>query len=42
MNFMFILLREFYVRSKYDEMNFNLVFGVFYNVIQSAYFGYMK
>jgi hypothetical protein len=35
-------LNEFYVVSKYDEMNYNLVFGVFYNVFWSAYFGYMQ
>jgi hypothetical protein len=31
-NFMFILLREFFVVSEYDEMNYNLVSRVFYNV----------
>jgi hypothetical protein len=32
MSSMFILLCEFFVVSKYDEMNYNLVFGVIYNV----------
>jgi hypothetical protein len=39
---MFILLCENFVISKYDEMNCNIVFGVFYNVLWSANFGYMK
>jgi len=42
MTSMFILLCKFYVISKYDEMNCNIVFGIFYNVLWSAYFGYMK
>jgi hypothetical protein len=29
---MFILLCEFYVVLKYDEMNCNIISGVFYNV----------
>jgi hypothetical protein len=39
---MFILLCEFFVVLEYDEMNYNLVFGVFYYVSWSTYFGYMK
>jgi hypothetical protein len=41
-NFMFILLREFFVVSEYDEMNYNLVSRVFYNVFWNPYFGYMQ
>jgi len=32
MKFMFISLGEFFVVLEYDEMNCNLVSGVFYNV----------
>jgi hypothetical protein len=35
-------LNELYVVSKYDEMNYNLVFGVFHNVFWSADFGYVQ
>jgi hypothetical protein len=41
-NFMFILLREFFVVLEYHEMNYNLVSGVFYNVFSNLDFGYMK
>jgi hypothetical protein len=36
------LLCEFFVVSNYDEMNCNIVFGVFYNVFSSADSGYMQ
>jgi hypothetical protein len=39
---MFILLSEFYVVSKHDEMNCDIVFGVFYNVFLGENFGYMQ
>jgi hypothetical protein len=39
---MFILLCEFSVVSKYDEMNCNVVVGVFYNVFWNIGFDYMK
>jgi hypothetical protein len=39
---MFILLCEFSIVSKYDEMNYNFVFGLFYNVFWSVDSGYMK
>jgi hypothetical protein len=42
MVFMFKLLCEFVVVSKYDEMNCNFFFGVFYNVLWGANSGYMK
>ncbi len=42
MNFLFISLYEFFVVSENDEMNCNLVFGVFYNVFKNANSGYMK
>jgi hypothetical protein len=42
MVFMLKLLCEFAVVSEYDEMNCNFVFGVFYNVVWGADFGYMK
>jgi hypothetical protein len=32
---MFILLCEFYIISKYDEMNCNLFFGSFFNVFDA-------
>jgi len=31
MNSMFILLREFFVVLEYDEMNYDITYGVFYN-----------
>jgi hypothetical protein len=33
MNVMFILFCELFVASAYDEMNFDFVSGVFYNVL---------
>jgi hypothetical protein len=39
---MFILLCEFFVVLKYDEMNCNFVSGIFYDVLWSVDFGYMK
>jgi len=36
------LLCEFYVMLDDDEMNCNIVFGVLYNVFQSANSGYME
>jgi hypothetical protein len=42
MNFVFISLCEFSIVSEYDEMNCNVVSGVFYNVFWSAYSNYMK
>jgi hypothetical protein len=36
------LLCDFFVVSEYDEMNCDLVSGVFYNVFWSANFGYMQ
>jgi hypothetical protein len=39
---MFVLLCEFSLVSKYDEMNCNIVSGVFYNIFWSVDFGYMK
>jgi hypothetical protein len=42
MNFMFILLCEFCVVSKHDEMTCDIVFGVFYNVLLGEDFSYMK
>jgi hypothetical protein len=41
-NFMFILLCEFSIVSEYDEMNCNIVSGVFYNVFWGVDSGYMK
>jgi hypothetical protein len=41
-NFMFILLCEFYVVLEYDEMNCNLVSRVFYNVFWNADSSYMQ
>jgi hypothetical protein len=35
------LLCEFSVISNYDEMNCNIVFGVFFNVFRNVDFGYM-
>ncbi len=37
---MFISLCEFFAIYKYDEMNCNLVFWIFYNVFWSANYGY--
>jgi hypothetical protein len=31
-----------FVIPEYDEINYNIVFGVFYNVFWSAYYSYMK
>jgi hypothetical protein len=42
MNFMFILLCEFSVVSKHDEMNCDIVFGFFYNGFLGVDFGYMQ
>jgi hypothetical protein len=42
MNFMFILLCEFFVVSEDDEMNYDIVFAIFYNVFLGANFGYMQ
>jgi len=39
---MFISLCEFFVVLEYDEMNCNIVFRVFYNVLWSVEFGSMK
>ncbi len=39
---MFKLLCKFVVVSEYDEMNYNFVYGVFYNVLGGVYSGYMK
>ncbi len=39
---MFILLCEFFIISKYDEMNYNLASRVFYNVFLSVDSSYMK
>jgi hypothetical protein len=39
---MFKLLCEFAIVSKYDEMNCNYFFGVFYNVFKGVDYGYMK
>jgi len=39
---MFILLCEFSVISKYDEMNCNVASRVFYNVFLSVDSSYMK
>jgi hypothetical protein len=39
---MFIFLCEFFIVSKYNEMNCNIVYDFFYNVLWNAYFGYMK
>jgi hypothetical protein len=36
------ILCEFFIVSYYDEMNCNLVSGVFYNVFWSDDFGYMQ
>ncbi len=33
MIYMFIILCDFFVVSKFDEINCKLVFGVFYNVL---------
>jgi hypothetical protein len=33
---------EFFITSNYDEMNCNLVSGVFYNVFVNAYYGCMQ
>jgi hypothetical protein len=41
MNSMFIFCVNFVV-SNYDEMNYNLVSIVFYDVFWSADFGYMQ
>ncbi len=41
-NSMFILLCEFFIISKYDEMNYNLASRVFYNVFLSVDSSYMK
>jgi hypothetical protein len=41
MNSMYIFC-EFFVVLEYDEINCNIVFGVFYNVLWNANFGYMK
>jgi hypothetical protein len=38
---MFKLLCEFAIILEHDEMNWNLVFGVFYNVLWSVDIGYM-
>jgi hypothetical protein len=35
------LLCDFFVVLEYDEMNCDMVSGVFYNVFWSANFGYM-
>jgi hypothetical protein len=39
---MFKLMCEFVVVSEYDEINYNYVFGVFYNVLWGADSGSMK
>jgi hypothetical protein len=39
MNSMFILLLELFVISAYDKMNYDFVFGVFYNVFWNVDFG---
>ncbi len=39
---MFILLCEYVVVLELDEMNWNIVSRVFYNVFWSTDFGYMK
>jgi hypothetical protein len=36
------LLYEFYVVLDYDEMNCNIIFGVFYNLFWSVNFGFMQ
>jgi len=36
------LLCEYFEVLDYDEMNCNIVSGVFYNVFWSAIFGYMQ
>jgi hypothetical protein len=36
------LLCEFFTVLDYDEMNYNIVYVVFYNVFWHAYFSYMK
>jgi hypothetical protein len=36
------ILCEIFVVSNYDEMNYNIVSGVFSNVFWSANFGYMQ
>jgi hypothetical protein len=42
MKFMFTSLCEFSIVSEHDEMNCNIVFGVFYNVFWNVDIGYMK
>jgi hypothetical protein len=36
------LLCEFSIVLGYDEMNCNIIFGIFYNVFWSENFGYMQ
>jgi hypothetical protein len=36
------LLCEIFVMLHYDEMNYNLVFGVFYDVFWSVNYGYIQ